>query len=246
MARGPNGDTEMKRLPVRGAPVVTPRQSEDELKRALSKIGVIAIYSEAEIHDLYLDLAGVYGVWMAEEESKETLPVAAVLLKTGKSLIAASRLLNGRATGLRTQIEYEVTSQVIEILGLNATVGSVDQAEKLVEAFQESAATVGEACLVAYADLARKSPNDGRNPLLWYDGFTSLLLGIAQKAGIKPNLNKDRSSQQYGGWLFEAAQALESFLDPYMRSPSPGACGKRLERSRKRLPKTDRQNPRRR
>jgi hypothetical protein len=234
----------MKQLPIRGASLLTPRLGEDELKQVLAELRVIAVYSEADVQEVNLALAAVCGRWMAEEEAKQVDPVAAVLLKTGKSLIAASRLVNGRATGLRTQMEYEVTSQVIEILGLNPTVGS--QAQDLVEAFQESAATVGEACLLAYADLARKSSNDGRDPLLWYDGFTALLLGISRKAGIKPNLNKDRETNAYGGWLFDAAQALEPFLDPYMRSPSPGACGKRLERSRKRLIKADRQNrPRR-
>ena len=116
----------------------------------------------------------------------------------------------------------------------------------LAAAFRVSAAYVADACLVAYAKLSKKAPNDGPSPMLWYDDFTAILLGIAKKAGVNPNLNKDRISQQYGGWLFEAAQALEPFLDPDMRSETPGACGKRLERSRKRLLKIDRQDVHRR
>ena len=46
-----------------------------------------------------------------------------------------------------------------------------------------------------------------------------------------------------GGWLLDAAQALETFLDPQMRSPSAEACGKRLERSKTRLKQKHRQNP---
>ncbi len=45
------------------------------------------------------------------------------------------------------------------------------------------------------------------------------------------------------GWLLNAAQALEAFLDPQMRSSSAEACGKRLERSKKRLKQKHRQNP---
>jgi hypothetical protein len=99
--------------------------------------------------------------------------------------------------------------------------------------------------MVAYADLNQKALNEGRAPLRWYDEFTALLLKIAEKAGVDPSLGKDRITRTRTGWLFEAAQALEAFLDPYMRSPSAEACGKRLERSRKRRQaKAHRQNPR--
>jgi len=233
----------MKQLPIRGATVVTPSRGEDELKRAISQLGVIAVYSDADLHELYLELSALYGAWIAEQESREILPVARALLKTGKSLNEASRLLNGHATGFRTQAECEVTSQVIAVLGLNPTVRGAERAKEIIEAFQADAAMIGEACLIAYADLSRKAPNEGRPREKWYDDFTAILLGIAKKAGIDPNLNKDRISRERGGWLFEAAQALESFFDPHMRSPSPEACGKRLERSREQLSKTDRQNP---
>jgi hypothetical protein len=99
------------------------------------------------------------------------------------------------------------------------------------------------AYMVAYADLNRKAPNEGRAPLLWYDEFTALLLDIAAKAGVEPTLSKDRNTSARTGWLFEAAQALEPFLLKFMRSPSAEACGKRLERSKKRLARVKRQNP---
>jgi hypothetical protein len=115
---------------------------------------------------------------------------------------------------------------------------TISDAQQLISTFQKDAGRVGHACLVAYADLTRPAPNDGRSPLLWYDEFTALLLRVAAKAGIEAALYKDRIDQTRGGWLFDAAQAIEAFLDPFMRSPSPEACGKRLERSRKRLLKT--------
>ena len=106
----------MKQLPIRGASVVTPSLGEDELKQALAKLGVKAVYSDADVHALYFSIAAVYGAWMAEEESKQVSAVAAALRETGKNLVKASRLLNGRATGLRTQIEREVTARVTDIL----------------------------------------------------------------------------------------------------------------------------------
>ena len=98
--------------------------------------------------------------------------------------------------------------------------------------------------LVACLPMVRQALNEGRAPLRWYDEFTALLLNIAEKAGVEPSLGKDRITRTRTGWLFEAAQALEAFLDPYMRSLSGEACGKRLERSRRRLAKAHRQNPR--
>lgn len=233
----------MKQLQIRGASFATPELGEPELEHALAKLGVAAVFGEADIHETYMEIAGIYGAWLAEEESKEVSSVASALRRTGKNLIEASKLLSGRRTGLRNQVELEVTSRVIEIMGLDPTVGN---SEELITAFQKDAASVGHACLIAYADLQRKAPNDGRAPNLWYDKFTAILLRIAKKAGIEPNLNKDRANKTRGGWLFNAAQALEPFLHRYMRSPSPEACGKRLERSCKRLLNSDRQNPNRR
>ncbi len=151
----------MKQLPIRGASAVTPSLSQDELKRALSGLGVIAVYSDEDISKLYRDLASVYGAWMAEQESKQVSAVTAALRETGKNLIKASRLLNGRATGLRSQVEFEVTTQVIAILKRNPELRGAD-ASQMVGRFQADAKTVGEGCLVAYADLSRKAANEGR------------------------------------------------------------------------------------
>ena len=54
----------------------------------------------------------------------------------------------------------------------------------------------------------------GRPQPDWYDEFTALLLEIAKTAGVEPRLSKDRISGARGGWLLDAAQALETFLDP--------------------------------
>jgi hypothetical protein len=201
---------------------------------------------DAAIHDLYFRIAQICGSWFSEQEAAEVSPVSKALQSTGKSLLEASQLLSGHKTGLRTHVEIEVTSQVAGILALDPSVGSVGDARTLIGRFQEEAAKIGHACMVAYADLNRKAPNEGRAPLLWYDKFTALLLDIAAKAGVDPTLSKDRHTRARTGWLFEAAQALEPFLLKFMRSPSAEACGKRLERSKKRLARVKRQNPPRR
>ena len=165
----------------------------------------------------------------------EVSPVAKALLSIGRNLTDAVRLLSGHETGLRTSVEIEVTSQTAEFLALDPAVGSRAKARELIAAFQREAARIGHVCMIAYADITHEAGNGGRPALNWYDDFTDLLLEVAVKAGVAPTLRKDRENQTRSGWLFEAAQALESLLDPWMRSPSAEACGKRLERSRRRL-----------
>jgi hypothetical protein len=68
--------------------------------------------------------------------------------------------------------------------------------------------------------------------LSWYDDFKTLLFKIARSGGAEPSLGKDRITSERTGWLVEAAQKLEMFFDPAMRSPDAESCGKRLERAK--------------
>ena len=121
-----------------------------------------------------------------------------------------------------------------------------------MSAFQQDAARIAHVCMVARAALPKEPGERGRPPIDWYDDFTELLLEIANRGGVDPTLKKDRITGPCSGWLLDAAQALEAFLDweiggkrlssHLMRSPSPEACGKRLERSLKRLRNDKRQN----
>ena len=168
----------MKRLPKRGASLLTPSRTEGDLKVALRQLGVANRFDDAAIRDLYSRIAQICGSWFSEQEAAEN----------------------------------SATKQVAGILALDPSVGSSEEAKTLISRFQEEAAKIGHVCLVAYVDLNRKAPNEGRAPLLWYDEFTALLLDIAAKTGVDPTLGKDRITSARTGWLFEAAQALEPFL----------------------------------
>ena len=233
----------MKRLPITGTSLATPKLGEEELKRVLAGLGAAAVFDDAAVHELYMKLAAVHGAWLAEQQARQVSPVAGALRRAGTCLIEIAGLLSGHETGFQTHVTVETTSQTARMLARDPTIGSIKLAHELIDTFKEDAAKISGACLGAYAELTGRASKDGRDALGWYDEFTSLLLEIAEKAAIAPNLNKDRRTRKRGGWLFEAAQALEPFLDRYMRSPSPEACGKRLERSRKRLLNADRQNP---
>jgi hypothetical protein len=103
---------------------------------------------------------------------------------------------------------------------------------------------MSHACLVAARDLKQTVVGKSGAPQQhWHDELTALLLEVAKMAGVAPRFGKDSIANEWVGWLLDAAQSFETFLDPRMRSPSAEACGKRLERSKRRLKRKHRQNP---
>ena len=225
----------MRRLRISGASVATPQLGEAELRQAVDRLGVASHFDVDGVQQIHLRIAEIIGLWFAEQEAKEASPVAKALLSTGRNLLEASRVLSGHQTGIHTSVEIQATTEAVRLLALDPTIGSIDTAKTLVGNFHEQSAKIGHACLVAWADLAEEGGQKGRPALHWYDDFTSLLLDIAKKAGIKASIGRNRATRERTGWLFQAAQVLEPFLDPWMRSQSPEACGKRLERSTRRL-----------
>jgi hypothetical protein len=236
----------MARLPVSGVAISSPRREEGGLRRALSDLGLADVFNDNAVHEIYLQLGEIIGRWMSEQQRLEVSPVARALLSMAKNLGEVSVLLGGLETGIHSGLEITVASRTAEYLAMDPTVGSLEKARELVSAFQQDAARMAHVCMVARADLPDRPGERGRPALDWYDDFAALLLDLADTADVKPILRKDRVSGARSGWLFEAAQALESFLYPEMRSPSPEACGKRLERSRTRLRERERQKVRRR
>jgi hypothetical protein len=223
--------------------VETPRRPEREVKIVLCDLGLARIFDEAAEHKLYFKLGAIIGRWSAEQQRLEVSPVESALLSTAKNLNEVSRLLGGLETGIRSDIEIAVASRVANLLSMDPTVGG-QSGQDLLRSFRVEADRIAHVCLVAAADLPQAPGKRGRRAHEWYDAFTSLLLQIAKKAGIKPGLIKDRVTKIRSGWLLDAAQALETFLDPLMRSPSSEARGKRLERSLSHLKKAERQKSR--
>ena len=159
-----------------------------------------------------------------------------------KDLSAASILLSGLETGLRTDLEIEITSRVQKLLALDPTIGPL--ARDRLSSFRRDADCISHACLIAAFDLPSGPEKCGPKAKDWYHSFTALLLTVAENAGIGPTLYKDRETNQLAGWLLRAAGEFETFLPRTMRSPSDVARYKRLERSKVIPRKARRQNSR--
>lgn len=225
----------MKRLPIRGSHLATLERDERDLKHCLGELGAAAAFDDSAIHNLHIRLAAIHGEWWAGRDAKAVSPVVKALGNLASDLVKITTSLSGHDTGMHSAVALETTSQIVSALERNRTVGSAEAAHGLIDSFRGEAAEVRRACLAALADLTAHSSRGGRDAFGWYDDFVEVLVEVAGKIGMEPKLGKDRITGERNGWLFEAARALECFFPSYMRSPSSEACGKRLERSRKRL-----------
>jgi hypothetical protein len=200
-------------------------------------------FSESDISEFYGRLARIIGQWSAEDNRLDIAPLAQTFTAMSKELKKVAEILSGHETGLHEIHDIAIVSHLAMILALDPEVGSRRQADELIASFRGDAAKVAHACLVAACDLKRPVGKSGRPQAEWHDEFTALLLEVANTGGVKPRLSKDRISYAWVGWLLDAAQAFEGFLDPQMRSSSAEACGQRLYRSKTRLGQKHRQNP---
>jgi hypothetical protein len=192
-------------------------------------------FDEETLSQLYSAFGAVIGKWLSEWGQPELLPIARRLASTARLLEQLAEGLAGVQTGLRKSEDIEFALLVRQALSLNPLVGDLLHADEKLASFQLQCSEMAQVFWVAFRTLKAERGKPGRQKLYWYDDFTALLLKLALLADQEPNLNKDRSSGERGGWLFDAAQALEFLLYPPMRSETPEACGKRLERSLKRL-----------
>ena len=233
----------MARLPISGSAVCTPLRGEADLRQVLVELCPDGEFSESETKEFYSRLGRIIGKWSAEHDRLDIAPLAKTFAAMRRDLEGIAKNLSGHETGLREIHDTEIVSQLATILALDPEVGSRQQADQLIASFRGDATKIAHACLIAGHDLKQKVGKSGRPQPEWCDEFTALLLDVAETAGVEPRLNKDRISGERGGWLLDAALAVEAFLDPQMRSPAAEACGKRLERSKTRLKQKHRQNP---
>ncbi len=178
----------MPRLPTSGASLMVPCRQELELKRVLSELCPDTIFDDAVVNRHYLTLASLIGGWLAERSRLETSPVKNALLTVAKNLGEITTFLSGLDTGLRGDLEMEVTSRVQKLMALNPTIGSLDCARAMLDTFRRNADSISHACMVAAADLPSHPEKRGAKAKDWYDSFAALLLRIADKANTKPTL----------------------------------------------------------
>jgi hypothetical protein len=131
--------------------------------------------------------------------------------------------------------EIEVSGQLLRALTSDPTIGSVEAAHAYLSEFCDRAHTIASACRAAASRLQSTKGKSGKSPYHWYDEFTAALTDICKQNKIEPNVGIDRISREPVGDLFKVASGFERLLLPRMRSPTPLATVKRLQRSLVRL-----------
>lgn len=214
--------------------MASPWGSRDALYLALLKLCPRVQFTDSDLDKIYSKLGEIIGSWLQERGRLNKLPLLKDLRVVSNHLNAIFQTLEGGETGFHSSEQVEVVVCLRQGLATVPAIGSINNAHATVQQFRELTNSMMDAARVAIDKLKQEEGNKGRPSLGWYDDFTALLVAIARKAGTDPTLNVNRITGEPEGWLFDAARKLEGFLDWDMRSMSPDACLKRLQRGLKR------------
>jgi hypothetical protein len=158
-----------KRLPISGASLVSTGLSRADLRAALERLQVSRAFDDAALDDLYTQLCEISGAWLANEQSKEAVPVRSALLQIGKHLTVVVQHLSGHQNGVRSTTEIFATG--LTKLALDPTLKT--DVDGYLTDFLEHVRRVSHAAQVAAAKLAQKSSIRGKEKLHWYDASQS-------------------------------------------------------------------------
>jgi hypothetical protein len=131
--------------------------------------------------------------------------------------------------------DLAVSGQVVQVLASDPKIGSIEAAHSYLSDFCERADTITSACRAAANTLQSKKGKAGKGRYDWYDEFTAVLVEICKQNKIEPTVGIDSISGKPVGGLPVLASAFERLLLPSMRSPTPSAMVKRLQRSLERI-----------
>jgi hypothetical protein len=131
--------------------------------------------------------------------------------------------------------DLAVSGQVVQILASDPNIGSVEAGHDYLSDFCERADTIASACRAAVSTLQSKKGKGGKSRYAWYDEFTAVLVEICKQNKIEPTVGIDSITGESVGGLSVLASAFERLLLPTMRSRTPSAMVKRLQRSLERI-----------
>ena len=223
----------MRRLSITGSALATPERVFSDLERYLNGLGLK--YTGKQRQALYDKLGAMIGRWRQEQESMEAEGTAKALLSVCRDLDHLCLVIGGNRTGFQEAKQISAALHLRKLLAQDPAVGSSEEAERVMARFLDDASKIAQLCHRAGADLTSASGPSGRPNIAWYDEFTRLVVDLARHAGEKTTISTDRVSGERRGWILTVAEELEGFLPKPMRSPSPEARAKRLERSKRKI-----------
>jgi hypothetical protein len=226
----------MAKLPFSGVAYQCLNECECTMRQIMVSLGLKRLSKSAE-RKLRDRLGFALGQWEEPYTAVEVEDVVSSLNAHAKRLDKLAPLAAVAKGGFCRSEDIAVTGQLVKILKEDSTIGNLEAAYSYLRELFDRAGTIASACRAASSSLQSTKGKSGKSRYHWYDEFTARLVDICKQNKIEPNVGIDRISGEPVGRLAEIAAAFERLLLPKMRSPTPQALVKRLQRSLKRLEK---------
>jgi hypothetical protein len=228
----------MAKLPHSGVGYQCLYECEGTLPEIMASLGLKPLSKGAE-HKIRNRLGFALSKWeepyAAIYAATEVKDVVGALKAHAKRLDQISSIGTITREGFARAHDLAVSGQVVQILASDPNIGSVEAAHAYLSDFCERADTIASACRAATSTLQPKKGKGGKIRYDWYDGFTAVLVGICKQNKLEPTVGFDSIAGEPVGDLSGLASAFERLLLPNMRSPTPSAMVKRLQRSLERI-----------
>jgi hypothetical protein len=224
----------MAKLPRSGVAYQFLYEYDCTLSEVMASLGLRPLSKKAE-RKLRDRLGFALAKWEEPYTAIEIKDVVSSLTAHAKRLDEITPLGAITRVGFGRGHEIAVSGQLVQFLASDPAIGSVEAAHAYLSEFCDKANTIASACLAAVSKLRSTKGKSGKSRYDWYDEFTAVLADICKQNKIEPSVGIDRISGEPRGSLFEIASAFERLLLPKMRSPTPAAMIKRLQRSLTRL-----------
>jgi hypothetical protein len=209
-------------------------EREVTLKGTLAKLGLRPLTKKAE-REMHKRLGFALAKWDEPYVHTKVHEVVGSLKSHAKRLEKTAPVTAVAKGGICRNEDIDVTCQLAQSLGEEPTIGSLEAAYAYLADFGERAAVIANASRMAATRLQPIKGKGGGSAYVWYDEFTAVLLDLCKKNKIEPEARIDRTSGEPVGGLAKVASGFERLLPPNMRSSTPGAMVKRLQRSLGRL-----------
>jgi hypothetical protein len=235
----------MVKLPKSGVAYLTlferdPSQREPDvtLSEIVANLGLTPLTRKAE-REIRARLGFAMGKWEAPHATFDLADVIGSLNSHAKALekfsAVAAIAKGGHLKGRYLKRDMEACFQLAHDLKESLSLEDVTAAYAYLADFADRATAVAFGGREAAKRLTKIRGMGGGSPYLWYDDFAAVLLDLCKSNKIEPRAEIDRSSGELVGGLAKLASAFERLLLPPMRSPTPEAMVKRLQRSLSRL-----------
>jgi hypothetical protein len=233
----------MAKLPRTGVGYQCLYEYDCTLQQVMASLGLKPLSKKAE-RKLRDRLGFALAKWEEPYSPIEVKDIVSSLNSYAKGLDKFAPLVAVAKGGFSRSDEIEVACQLAQILSEDSTVGSIEAAHAYLADFWNRAGVIASVCRSAAKKLLLTKGRSGRSPYDWYDEFTAVLLDVCKHNNIDPTVAIDRSSGEPVSGLADVASGFERLLLPIMRSPTPSAMIKRLQRSLARLEQRLRAAPR--